>query len=154
MTIDKSWYDLTSPVTPDNMLFGSLRLNDDTSAQSNSSASRSLLERLVGLNSIPAAEDKLNDDGYSFLQVSGIEMTLGMFFADALSRTGIYHQREVWRTFSPWPQNRVWDVSFKEYTDKMVRPGPPIETFPLPEIFEKGGGTQPGWSSRPSSRAT
>ena len=133
ISLERSWYDLLSPVVSDSsgVLVG---------GEVDGVVGRTLLERLVALGPVPSFDVTADPIIYKD-QIAAIEVALSMFFADGISRVGAQHHLETWKLFPAWPYDQ-WHTTTEAISRTMVRIGEPEETFPLPEVLRDRNATR------------
>jgi hypothetical protein len=137
--IDLDWFDMVSPVVPNSVLerrsFGHTSQADSRDAYENTTQSSALDRLLVFAGHVPDAEYFNHDQDVAGINVSGMEVILAEFLADAISRTGAHRNIEICHFFAKqWPcsEDSDWNATTARAFAYL---GPPRDTFPLPEEF-------------------
>ncbi|TPX13527.1 uncharacterized protein E0L32_005998 [Thyridium curvatum] len=128
ISLHPNWYDLLSPSVSD------ASLAEDSAARGHSSSPNevTLLERLLSRTPYPTVDK--NNEFDAGVRLTSMEITISMFLADGLSRVGWQLQRDTQNLFPPWVKK--WTEMPEHLAWKIVRIGPPVESFSLPEVLQ------------------
>lgn len=131
--ISMDWYQLLSPSW--SHYLNSTQESADSTKASNMTQDMTLLEKLLETSGIATA----NETSYSTIMGrSSLEVVIAALFVDGLSRVGVQFQVDTqqllgWREINEDPG---------AIHKTLVRNGPPIESFPMPEALRRSPSTR------------